>query len=234
MADNYIENLLENYPNFLLAIDRIIKLEPRRINQHENPQEKHNIPNEQFQVVIPRHIPHNITSQQYRNPKSKKKRLRNSSLPQKTQSDDLKSYDSQKKLKNDLTAQPHSPYHTPKHSQSSQSDQFQKRKKEEHNNYKKKKSETQNPHNTNPLKKPQSFGKMYLDTQYMITRVTLYPIPTRLTEEEDFRIKNYIKNPQFNPCKHDYIDLSSPYMFRSPLVLVNTALLTLRISTITS
>ena len=73
MADNYIENLLENYPNFLLAIDRIIRLEPRRINQHENPQEKRNIPNEQFQVVIPRHIPHNVTSQQYRDPKSKKK-----------------------------------------------------------------------------------------------------------------------------------------------------------------
>ena len=74
MADNYIENLLENYPNFLLAIDRIIRLEPRRINQHENPQEKHNIPNEQFQVVIPRHIPHipNKQSQQYRDPKSKK------------------------------------------------------------------------------------------------------------------------------------------------------------------
>ena len=138
MANNYIENLLENYPSFLLAIDRIIKLEPRPINQHENPQEKHNIPNEQFQVVIPRHIPHipNKQSQQYRDPKSKKKRLRNSSLPQKTQSDDLKSYDSQKKLKNDLTAQPHSPYHTPKHSQSSQSDQFQKKKKRY--NYKKK------------------------------------------------------------------------------------------------
>ena len=39
MADNYIENLLENYPNFLLAIDRIIRLEPRRINQHKNPQQ---------------------------------------------------------------------------------------------------------------------------------------------------------------------------------------------------
>ena len=52
----------------------------------------------------------------------------------------------------------------------------------------------------------------------MITHVTLYPIPIRLTEEEDFRIKNYIKNPQFNPCKHDYIDRNSPYMFRCPLV----------------
>ena len=59
---------------------------------------------------------------------------------------------------------------------------------------------------------------MYLDAENMITRVTLRPIPTRLTEEEDFRIKNYIENPQFNSCKHDYIDRSSPYMFRCPLV----------------
>ena len=42
-----------------------------------------------------------------------------------------------KKLKNALTAKPHSPYHTPKHSQSSQSDQSQK-KRQQRNNYEKK------------------------------------------------------------------------------------------------
>ena len=140
MTDNYIENIIGNYPNFLLAIDAIIRLKPRRINQHENPQEKHNVPNEQFQIVIPRQIPHNVTSQQYPQPKSKKKRRRISSLPQKTESDDLKSNHSQKKLKNDVTAQAHSPYHTPKHSQSSQSDQSQKKKKRKRNNYEKKKN----------------------------------------------------------------------------------------------
>ena len=97
MADNYIKNLNGNYVSFFLAINTITKLDPRRINQHENPQEKHNVPNQQFQIVIPREIPRNVTSQQYPNPKSKKKRLRNSSLPQKTQSDDLKSNHSQKK-----------------------------------------------------------------------------------------------------------------------------------------
>ena len=77
MADNYIENVIENYPNFLLAIDTIIRLTPRRINQHENPQEKRNVPNEQFQIVIPRQIPHNVTSHQYADPKSKKKTPQN-------------------------------------------------------------------------------------------------------------------------------------------------------------
>ena len=129
MAENYIKNLNENYVSFLLAMNTISRLDPRHIDQHENPQEKHNVPNQQFQIVIPPEIPHNVTSQQYPNPKSKKKRHRNSSLPQKTQSDDLKSNHSQKKLKNDLTAQEHSPYHTPKHSQSSESDQSQKKTK---------------------------------------------------------------------------------------------------------
>ena len=53
MADNYIKNLNDNYASFLLAINTIIRLDPRRINQHENPQEKHNVPNEQYQIVIP-------------------------------------------------------------------------------------------------------------------------------------------------------------------------------------
>ena len=72
MADNYIKNLYENYVSFLLASNTITKLDPRRIYQHENPHEKHNVPNQQFQIVIPPQIPHNVTSQRYPNPKSKK------------------------------------------------------------------------------------------------------------------------------------------------------------------
>ena len=127
MADNYIKNLYDNYVNFLLASNTITKLQPRRINQHENPHEKHNVPNQQFQIIIPPQIPHNLTSQRYPNPKSKKKRLKNSSLPQKTQSDDLKSNHSQKKLKNDLTTQEHTPYHTQKKNQKSKN--YEKKKK---------------------------------------------------------------------------------------------------------
>ena len=102
MAENYIKNLNGNYVSFLLAMNTISRLDPRHIDQHENPQEKHNVPNQQFQIVIPHEIPHNVTSQQYPNPKSKKKRHRNSSLPQKTQSDALKSNHSQKKHSNYL------------------------------------------------------------------------------------------------------------------------------------
>ena len=76
MADNYIKNLYENYVNFLLASNTITKLDPRRINQHENPQEKHNVPNQQIQIVIPREIHRKITSQQYPNAKSKKNTIR--------------------------------------------------------------------------------------------------------------------------------------------------------------
>ena len=66
----------ENYVNFLLASNTITKLDPRRINQHENPQEKHNVPNQQIQIVIPREIHRKITSQQYPNAKSKKNTIR--------------------------------------------------------------------------------------------------------------------------------------------------------------
>ena len=76
MANTYFQNLIENYPKFLLALDAIIRLNPRRINQHENPQEKHNVPNQQIQIVIPREIHRKITSQQYPNAKSKKNTIR--------------------------------------------------------------------------------------------------------------------------------------------------------------
>ena len=69
MADNYIENLLENYPNFLLAIDRIIRLEPRRINQHKNPQQIISIRSISIRSISKKKKQNAITTKKKKKPK---------------------------------------------------------------------------------------------------------------------------------------------------------------------
>ena len=146
--------------------------------------------------------------------KIKKKRHRSSSPNDKTKSNDSKSNRAKKKLKNQLTSQPYSPYHTPKNAQTPQ-----KKKRKRDFSEKKKTFKIHKPLTTNPLEKPNTFGNMYLNTKNLTTQVLLRPISTTLTQEENFRMKNYTKNPQlFNFRKHDYIDPSSSYMYRCPLI----------------
>ena len=213
---------IENINTLFENINNVLNLVPRRIRVPHPKHRKY----EQIQVVTPSQLPCYLTYLPSPRTKLKKKRHRISSPSDETKSNDSKSNRAKKKLKNQLTSQPHSPCNTPKNSQTSQCDQSQKKQQKRDNYEKKKTSKMHKPLTTNPLERPNTFGKIYLDTENLRTQVLLLPISTTLTQEENFRMKNYTKNPRlYNFRKHDYIDPSSSYMYRCPLITCKYAII---------
>ena len=121
---------IENIDTLLENINNVVKLVPRRIRVPHTQHRKY----EQIQIVTPSQLPCKLTYLPSPRPNLKEKRLRISSPSDRTKSNNSKSNRAKKKLKNQLTCQPHSP----NNSQTSHCDQSQKKQLKQHNYEKKK------------------------------------------------------------------------------------------------